>query len=131
MAGEKNPLPQLRRPRDFVMELGMPKTLLPFDHDKDAYVYILYGINLDLTIYTQTDQSSYKSCTHFTHSRKKPEPLSVLLREADQPLPDLAIGPYRFAELHDHLPYKHKHKQNCVSISFYARKRFQLEWELD
>ena len=41
MAGEKNPLPQLRRPRDratfsipFVMESGMSKTLLPFDHDK-------------------------------------------------------------------------------------------------
>ena len=44
VAGEKNPLPQLRRPRDraifgilFVMESGMPKTLLLFDHDKEAY----------------------------------------------------------------------------------------------
>ena len=44
MAGEQNPLPQLWRPRDratfgilFVMELGMPKTLFLFDHDKEAY----------------------------------------------------------------------------------------------
>ena len=44
MAGEKNPLPQLRRPRDratfdilFVMESGMLKTLIPFDHDKEVY----------------------------------------------------------------------------------------------
>ena len=44
MAGEKITLPQLRRPRDraifgifFVMESGMPKTLLPFDHDKETY----------------------------------------------------------------------------------------------
>ena len=44
MVGEKNPLPQLRRPRDhaifgilFVMESGMPKTLLLFDHDKEPY----------------------------------------------------------------------------------------------
>ena len=44
VAGEKNPLPQLWRPRDramfgilFVMKSGMPKTLLPFDHDKEAY----------------------------------------------------------------------------------------------
>ena len=43
MAGEKNLLSQLRRLRDIaifgipVMESGMPKTLLPFDHDKEAY----------------------------------------------------------------------------------------------
>ena len=43
MAGEKNPLLQLRRLRDraifdiLVMESGMPKTLIPFDHDKEAY----------------------------------------------------------------------------------------------
>jgi len=43
VAVEKNPLPQLWRPRDratfgvpFVMELGIPKTLLLFDHDKEA-----------------------------------------------------------------------------------------------
>ena len=43
MAKEKNPLPHLRRPRDhatygipFVMESDMPKTLLPFDHDKET-----------------------------------------------------------------------------------------------
>ena len=43
MAGEKNPLSQLRRPRDratfgipFVMVSGMPKTLLLFDQDKEA-----------------------------------------------------------------------------------------------
>ena len=42
MAREKNPFSQLRRPRDratfsisFVMESGMPKTFLPFDHDKE------------------------------------------------------------------------------------------------
>ena len=51
MVREKNPLTQLRRPRDratfdilFVMESGMPKTLLPFDHDKEAY-----NISVDLT----------------------------------------------------------------------------------
>ena len=44
VAGEKNPLPQLRGHRDratfgilFVMESGMPKTLFPFDHDKETY----------------------------------------------------------------------------------------------
>ena len=44
MAGEKNHFPQLWYPRDratfgipFVMESGMSKILLPFDHDKDAY----------------------------------------------------------------------------------------------
>ena len=42
VAGKKNPLPQLWRLRDraifgmLVMESGMPKTLLPFDHDKEA-----------------------------------------------------------------------------------------------
>ena len=43
MAGEKNPRPQLRCPRDcaafgipFVMESAMPQALLPFDHDKEA-----------------------------------------------------------------------------------------------
>ena len=43
MAREKNPLPQLWRPRDratfgipLVMESGMPKTLLHFDHNKEV-----------------------------------------------------------------------------------------------
>ena len=43
VTGEKNPFPQLWHPRDratfgipFVMEFGIPKTLLPFDHDKEA-----------------------------------------------------------------------------------------------
>ena len=44
VAGEKNPLPQLRRLRDraifgiLVMESGMSKTLIPFDHDKEANI---------------------------------------------------------------------------------------------
>ena len=44
VAREKNPLPQLRHHRDratfgifFVMESGIPKTLILFDHDKEAY----------------------------------------------------------------------------------------------
>ena len=51
MAGEKNPLPQLRRPRDrltfsipFVMESGMPKPSFPLILIKRLLVYawILY-----------------------------------------------------------------------------------------
>jgi len=47
VAEEKNPLAQLRRPRDrttfsisFVMESGMPKTLFPFDLDKEVITYM-------------------------------------------------------------------------------------------
>jgi len=47
VAGEKNPLPELRRLRDratfgisFVMESGMTKTLIPFDFDKEAISYM-------------------------------------------------------------------------------------------
>jgi len=43
VVGEKNPLSQLWRPQDrttfgisFVIQSSMPKTLLPFDHDKEA-----------------------------------------------------------------------------------------------
>ena len=75
MAGEKNPLSQLRHSQDratfgipFVMESGVPKTLLPFEHDKELCMYkILDGIKLDLTLLTQNESETVLQITLFFH----------------------------------------------------------------